>query len=445
MIEANIAVIISLIWIIGMLIIGMPVYATLLSAGILGLTMVEGFWAALAQLKTMPYVHTAEYTLMVVPMFIIMGHLAFNAGLSRNAYMVGRKWFSRFPAGLGLATIIGCGAFAGACGSSVATAATMGRVALPEMNALGYDKKLSSGTVACAGTIGILIPPSIILVFYGTLTETSVGLMLIAGFLPGILSILIYMSGLIWLSWSNPTLCPAPERYTWKERFSSLKEFWGIAVLFVIVMGGIYGGVATPSEAAGLGALASLIMMIVAECRKGEDSSLNQKIWESLTETLHTCAMIFIILIGSYTFSFFITICGVPEQINMWVASMQIPPIMIVMLFLAFLVPLGCFLDPFSILVITLPIIHPVVVDTLSFSSLWLGILCTKLIEIGAITPPVGLNVFVIAGVAPDVPMEDIFKGCMWFVLFDIITIAILMIFPQITCWLPGTAPGLLG
>ena len=441
MVDPTIAVFVSILWIIGMLIIGMPVYATLLSAGILGLTMVEGFGAALAQLKCMPYVHTAEYTLIVVPMFIIMGHLAFNAGLSHNAYMVGRKWFSRFPAGLGLATIIGCGAFAGACGSSVATAATMGRVALPEMNALGYDKKLSAGTVAAGGTIGILIPPSIILVFYGTLTETSVGAMLVAGFLPGILSVLIYMLGLIWLSLRYPSLCPAPEQYTWRERFISLKEFWGIAVLFVIVMGGIYGGIATPSEAAGLGALASLIMMFAA---KGEERTLKEKILESLRETLQTCTMIFIILIGSYTYSFFITLCGVPEQINMWVASLQFPPVMILMLFLLFLVPLGCFLDPFSILVVTLPIIHPVVVETLGYSSLWLGILCTKLIEIGAITPPVGLNVFVIAGVARDVPMEDIFKGCMWFVLFDIITIAVLMIFPQITCWLPATA-GLVG
>lgn len=441
MVEPSIAVIISILWIMGMLIIGMPVYATLLSAGILGLTMVDGFGAALAQLKTMPYVHTAEYTLIVVPMFIIMGHLAFNAGLSHNAYMVGRKWFSRFPAGLGLATILGCGAFAGACGSSVATAATMGRVAIPEMNSLGYDKKLSSGTVAAGGVIGILIPPSIILVFYGTLTETSVGAMLIAGVLPGILTVLIFMLGLIWLSWRNPSLCPAPETYTWRERFISLRQFWGIAVLFAIVMGGIYGGIATPSEAAGLGALASLIMMIT---NKGEGGSLKQKLWESLKETLHTCSMIFIILVGSYTYSFFITLCGVPEQINTWVAALQVPPIIIVMFFLLFLIPLGCFLDPFSILVITLPISFPVVVDTLGFNALWFGILCTKLIEIGAITPPVGLNVFVIAGIARDVPMEDIFKGSMWFVLFEMVTIAILMIFPVITYWLASSMPGVM-
>ena len=435
------AVIISIAWIIFMLILGTPVWATLFSAGIIGLGMVEGFSSALAQLKSMPYVHTAEYTLVVVPMFIVMGHLAFAAGLSRNAYEVGRKWFSRFPAGLGLATILGCGAFAGACGSSVATAATMGRVAIPEMNALGYDKKLAAGTVAAGGVLGILIPPSIILVFYGTLTETSIGGMLVGGIIPGILTILVFMLGLVWLSWRNPSLCPAPESYSWKERFRSLKNFWGIAVLFTIVMGGIWGGVATPSESAGLGALAAMIMMIMAN--KEGVRAIFANLAEALRETMHTCAMIFLILIGSYVYSFFITLCGVPDEINQWVAGLQMSPILIVIMFLLFLVPLGCFLDPFSILVITLPISFPVVVDTLGYNAIWFGILCTKLIEIGCITPPVGLNVFVIAGIAPDVPVQDIFQGSLWFVLFEAVTIGILMLIPALSYWLPNSMPGL--
>ncbi|HMK34329.1 MAG TPA: TRAP transporter large permease subunit, partial [Desulfomonilaceae bacterium] len=210
MVEPYIAVIISIGWIFLMVFLGLPIYATLLSAGLIGLTITEGFGFAIAQLKTMPYVHTAEFTLVVVPMFILMGHLAFSAGLSRDAYQVGRKWLSRFPAGLGLATILGCGCFAAACGSSVATAATIGRVAIPEMNELGYDKKISTGTVAAGGTLGILIPPSIILVFYGTITETSVGACLIAGILPGILSVFIFMLGLMFLAWRDPSLVPAP-------------------------------------------------------------------------------------------------------------------------------------------------------------------------------------------------------------------------------------------
>lgn len=429
------AVIISIGWILFMLVIGMPVWATLLSAGLLGLGLIGGFELALAQLKAMPYVHTAEYTLIVVPMFIIMGHLAFNAGLSHNAYMVGRKWLSRFPGGLAMASIVGCGAFAGCCGSSVATAATMGRIAIPEMNALGYDKSLSAGTVAAGGVLGILIPPSIILVFYGTLTETSIGKILVAGFLPGILTVIMFSLGILALTRWNPSLIPAPEHYTWKERIISLKDFWGIAVLFLIVMGGIYGGVCTPSEAAGLGALAAFIMMLAGR-RRG---SLREKIASSLTETLHTCAMIFLILIGSYTFSFFFTLCGIPDMVNTWVAGLNVPPMLIVILFLGFLVPLGCFLDPFSILVITLPITFPVVVYTLGYNALWFGILCTKLVEVGAITPPVGLNVYVIAGIARDVPMMDIFKGASWFVLFEFATIAILLAWPGISTWLPNT------
>ncbi len=436
MVDPYTAVFITIGWIFLMIFVGLPIYATLLTAGLIGLTITEGFGFALGQLKSMPYVHTAEYTLVVVPMFVLMGHLAFSAGLSRDAYQIGRKWLSRFPAGLGLATILGCGAFAAACGSSVATAATIGRVAIPEMNELGYDKKISTGTVAAGGTLGILIPPSIILVFYGTITETSVGACLLAGILPGILSVFIFMLGLTFLAWRNPSLVPAPETYTWKERFSSLKGFWGIGVLFVIVMGGLYGGIATVSETAALGAMAAFLMMVIAN--RGNMGFAKQKLVEALSETLNTVAMIFLVLIGSYVYSYFITLCGVPEAVNQWVAGLHVAPWIVVVCFLLFLMVLGGFLDPFSILVITLPIMHPVIVDTLGYSSLWLAVIATILIEIGCITPPVGLNVYVIAGIAPDVPMEDIFAGAAWFVLFQAVVVAILMIFPKIATWLPS-------
>lgn len=441
MVDPNVAVFVSIIWIFLMVAAGLPIYATLLSAGLIGLTLIEGFGLALAQLKSMPYVHTAEFTLVVVPMFILMGHLAFSAGLSRDAYQIGRKWFSNFPAGLGLATILGCAAFAAACGSSVATAATVGRVAIPEMNELGYDKKISAGTVAAGGTLGILIPPSIILVFYGTITETSVGACLIAGILPGIFSVSVFMIGLMLLGWMDPSLVPAPEKYTWKERIRSLKGFWGIGILFTIVMGGIYGGIATVSETAALGAVAAFIMMLIAN--KGKIGAIKEKLQEALSETLLTVAMIFLVLIGSYVYSYFITLCGVPEALDQWVAGLKVAPSLIIICFLLFLMVLGCFLDPFSILVITLPIMHPVIVDTLGYNSLWLAVIATILIEVGCITPPVGLNVYVIAGIAPEVPMEDIFAGTGWFVLFQIVVVAILLIFPEIATWLPSTMASL--
>ena len=339
MVDPYTAVFITIGWIFLMIFVGLPIYATLLTAGLIGLTITEGFGFALGQLKSMPYVHTAEYTLVVVPMFVLMGHLAFSAGLSRDAYQIGRKWLSRFPAGLGLATILGCGAFAAACGSSVATAATIGRVAIPEMNELGYDKKISTGTVAAGGTLGILIPPSIILVFYGTITETSVGACLLAGILPGILSVFIFMLGLTFLASRNPSLVPAPETYTWKERFSSLKGFWGIGVLFVIVMGGLYGGIATVSETAALGAMAAFLMMVIAN--RGNMGFAKQKLVEALSETLNTVAMIFLVLIGSYVYSYFITLCGVPEAVNQWVAGLHVAPWIVVVCFLLFLLVSG--------------------------------------------------------------------------------------------------------
>jgi TRAP-type C4-dicarboxylate transport system permease large subunit len=229
---------------------------------------------------------------------------------------------------------------------------------------------------------------------------------------------------------------PAPEKYTWKERLTSLKDLWGIFILFIIVMGGLYGGLATVSETAALGAVAAFIMMVITN--KGEVMVVKDKLLEALKETLLTVAMIFLILIGSYVYSYFITLCGVPEAINEWVASLNVAPSVIVICFLGFLLILGGFLDPFSILVITLPIMHPVIVDTLGYNSLWLAVIATILIEVGCITPPVGLNVYVIAGIAPDVPMEDIFAGAAWFVLFQIVVVAILMLFPPIATWLPS-------
>ncbi|HMK36056.1 MAG TPA: TRAP transporter large permease subunit, partial [Desulfomonilaceae bacterium] len=228
----------------------------------------------------------------------------------------------------------------------------------------------------------------------------------------------------------------APETYTWQERFSSLKSLGGIFILFVIVMGGLYGGVATVSETAALGAVAAFIMMVITN--HGNIAVIKEKLQEALRETLFTVAMIFLVLIGSYVYSYFITLCGVPDAINHWVAGLNVAPWLIVVFFLLFLLVLGCFLDPFSILVITLPIMHPVVVGTLGYSSLWLAVIATILIEVGCITPPVGLNVYVIAGIAPDVPMEDIFAGASWFVLFQAVVVTILMIFPTIATWLPS-------
>lgn len=415
-----------------LLAMGFPIYLTLSLLGIGGIMIIQGIDVGMANIATQPFAYLSKYVFTVVPMFIIMGHFAFGAGVSWNAYEIGRKWMSRFPASLGLATIAGCAGFAAACGSSVATAATMGAVAIPEMERVGYDRKLATGCVAAGGLLGIMIPPSIILVLYAILTETSVGAQLIAGFFPGILTAIIFMLGLVFMVWRNPSLAPPAVRYGWKERFVSLKGGWGIILLFVVVIGGMYAGVFTPTEAASWGALIALLMLL------GTRTNIRSKLIDALSQTVRTTGMIFLIMLGAWFYSLFLTLAGVGMAVGNWVGGLDVSPMLILIICLLLYLPLGMFLDPAAILVITLPILHPIIVRQLGFNSVWFGILVTKLIEIGLITPPVGMNVYVIAGVAPHVPLADIFRGVMPFVIFELISCAILVAFPVISLWLPS-------
>jgi len=439
MIDPTVAVIISIPLVLVLMGIGMPIYASLGITGILGCLVIKGPHIALTQLKVFPYVNTASYLLAVVPLFIIMGHFAFNAGISRDAYTIGRKWLSRFPAGLGMATIFGCAGFAATCGSSVATAATMGAIALPEMYEQGYSKKIACGIVAAGGVLGILIPPSVIAVFYASITDISAGAQLVGGVIPGILSVIVYLLGLWFLSFLDPTLTPAPESVSWLERFKSLKGGIGMALLFFIVIGGLYAGWFTPTEAASAGAFFSLVMMLL---RRAEGGKLSFKIKESFKETLRTTCMVFIVLIGAGLYSFFLTLAQVPQSVSAWVGTLPIPKLAIVALFLLVYIPLGMFMDSFSMLIITLPIMFPIVVNQFGFDPVWFGVLSTKMCEIGLITPPVGLNVYVLASVAKDVPLEEIFKGCFWFIIFEVISTSIILFFPILSTFLPGTMYG---
>jgi C4-dicarboxylate transporter DctM subunit len=436
MIDPEIAVGISILVVLFLLSFGLPVYASLGITGILGCLAIKGPNLAFAQLKVFPYATTASYLLVVIPLFIIMGHFAFNAGLSRDTYQIGKTWFSRFPAGIGMATVVGCAGFAACTGSSVATAATMGSIAIPEMLKLGYDRKIACGIVAAGGTLGILIPPSVILVFYGSITDTSVGALLVAGFIPGIISIFIYLFGLLFLGWIYPTLTPDSKSVSWSERFRALKGGWGLGLLFLIVIGGLYIGLFTPTEAASTGAFFALVMVFI---RRKQVKKLVDALVGCFVSTLRTTCMVFMVLIGAGLYSFFLTLAQVPQSLSGWVATLPIPPIGVVGLFLIILIPLGMFLDSFSVLVISLPIIFPVVVGQLGYDAVWFGILCTKMCEFGLITPPVGLNVYVLASVRPDIPLTDIFRGCLWFLLFDVVTILILWLFPILTTWLPST------
>jgi tripartite ATP-independent transporter DctM subunit len=424
----------SILVLLGLLFAGVPIFVSLGVVGITGTAFLSGLPTALAMLQDTPYSSNAEYLFLVIPLFILMGHLAFNAGVTSQAYDIGRKWLSRFPAGLALATIAACAAMGAACGSSVAASATMGRVALPEMLEKGYDRRLAAGCVAAGGLLAIIIPPSVVLVLYAVLTDNSVGACLIGGLIPGLITAIVFMVGISLLLRRNPNMAPPTESFSWKERFISLKGAWGILLLFSVVIGGMSFGVFTPTEAAAWGVLAALLMLLFKPNKHGLGAQLGQ----TMLDSIRTSVFIFVIMICAGFYSNFLIRAGTSEAISRWVSDLQVPPLLVVILALCVYLPLGCFLDPTSCLLITLPILYPVVVKNLGYNPIWFGILVTKLIEIGLLTPPVGLNVYTIGGVAPDIPLEEIFRGAGWFIIFEVVTIGILIAFPGLTTWLPS-------
>ena len=426
--------ILSVVALIVLLAAGLPIFVSLGIVGLIGIGLLSGFSTALGMLRETPYSSNAEYLYLVIPLFVLMGHLAFNAGVTNQAFEIGRKWFSKMPAGLALATICACAFMGAACGSSVAASATMGRVALPEMLRKGYNRQFAAGCVAAGGLLAIIIPPSVVLVLYAVITDTSVGACLLGGFVPGIITAVIFMIGISVMLHFKPGMAPPTESFTWKERFVCLKGAWGIVVLFAIVIGGMGVGVFTPVEAAAGGVVAALLMLLFKPDRQGLAAQLN----ESMIDTVRTSVFIFIIMISAALYSNFLVRAGAGKAISLAIANLNVPPILVVIAALAVYLPLGCFLDPASCLLITLPILYPIVVKDLGFNPIWFGILVTKMIEIGLLTPPVGLNVFTIAGVAPEIPLEEVFRGAGVFIIFESVTIALLLAFPILTTWLPS-------
>ncbi|MDM9559452.1 TRAP transporter large permease [Bordetella petrii] len=416
-----------------LMLLGTPVFAALGLAGVAGIVMVEDFGFVLNRLKSFSYAQSASYLLTVIPLFILMGAFAHHAGVGARLFNVARKWVGHFPGGLAMSSVLTCAGFAATSGSSVATAATVGAVAIPEMKRAGYDPRLSAGAVAAGGVLGVLIPPSVLLIFYAALTEVSAGKMLVAGVLPGLLSTLVFVVG-IWAVAASGRVGAAPlPRHGWGERLASLKDGWQVVMLFVIVLGGIYLGIVTATEAAAVGALAALIMLLCAARARG---ALRGKLYESCRNAITTTVMILFTMLGAGIFSFFLSLVQVPQQIAEFIVASDVPPTLIVILLLLAYVPMGMFLDAFSMLVITLPIMFPTIVS-LGFDPIWFGILAVKMCEIGLITPPVGLNVFVIAGIDRSTPLTKIFQGAWWFVIMEFVATAILFAFPIIVTILP--------
>ncbi|MFA5538375.1 MAG: TRAP transporter large permease, partial [Gemmobacter sp.] len=388
-IAASVAV--ALIFIL--LALGTPVFATLALSGAVGIVMVENLPFLLNRLKSFSYSSTATSTLTVIPLFVLMGAFAHHARIGRRLFEVANKWVGHMPGGLAMAGILTSAGFAATSGSSVATAATVGSVALPEMRKAGYDPALAAGSVAAGGVLGVLIPPSVLLIFYAALTETSAGKMLVAGFIPGILTTIVFMIGIRIIAGRIMPHTGLAPRSGWGERLTATTRAWQVVVLFIVVLGGIYLGLMTPTEAAAIGAVAAL-MMLMAELRSG----VMPAIVESFRSTITTTVMILFTMIGAGIFSYFLTLIQIPQQIASVISNSGIPPHAIVLLLLLAYIPLGMFLDAFSMMVITLPIMFPTV-QQLGFDPIWFGILCVKMCEIGLMTPPVGLNCFVIAGI----------------------------------------------
>lgn len=415
-----------------LLVLGMPIAFGAILMGFVGLVALSGWDTAFETVGFLAHPLAAHYTLSVIPMFIIMGYFAYYAGLTRDAFSAANAWVGHLPGGLAIASVIACALFAASSGSSTASAAVMGKVTIPEMRRYNYDRGLASGVVAASGTLASLIPPSAILVIYAILVEQSVGALLLAGFIPGILSAAIYAIMLLVRARLDPKLAPRASRTPWKQRFKASRGVWGIILLFLLVIGGIYTGVVTPTEAGALGAFGALLIALFS--RRLSWSSFK----DSLLETARSTVMIFLIIVGVLIFMRFLAVSGVSRAFIEFTAGLAVPPWVILAGFLLFYVILGMFMDAIGMLTLTLPMIYPVVIG-LGYSPIWFGVIAVKMCEICLITPPIGLNVYMVKGVAPDIPLEDIFRGCFYFLAMDILTLAILVAFPQISTFLPST------
>ena len=399
--------------------------------GFLGIVYLSGWEPALSVLGAVPYSAFGNVDLSVAPLFILMGSFCFHAGLSRDLFDTVHKWLGHFRGGLAMATVGACAGFAAVSGSSLATAATMGTVSLPEMRRYKYDPALATGSVAAGGTIGILIPPSVILIIYAVLTEQSVGKLFLAGFIPGVLEAVFYIGVIFIICKIKPSMGPPGPKSSFLEKIISLKGTWVVILLFLLVIGGLYFGVFSPTEAAGVGAGGAFIFALA----RGRLNWQNFK--ESLISTTKTTAMIFTILVGAMIFGYFLAITRLPFELADFIGTLPVNRYVIIVLILVLYLFLGCVMDAMGMILLTVPILFPVA-ETLGFNPIWFGIIIVRVFEMASITPPVGMNVFVLKGVAKDVPLGTIFRGIIPFLIADFFHVTLLVAVPQVALFLPN-------
>lgn len=399
--------------------------------GFAGFYLLTGNWSAAESMAARRVVDTAmNYSLSVIPLFILMGNFVSHAGLSDALFRASNGFLGHRKGGQAMATIVACGGFSAICGSSLATAATMGRVAMPQMRKYGYKDSLASASIAAGGTLGILIPPSVMLVIYGILTESSIRELFAAGFIPGMLGVLLYLAAVKWVLWRDPEAGPATERVPWPERFRALRSVGSTLILFVLVIGGIYLGVFTPTEAAGIGAMGAFL---IALWRRALTLRV---LLDVLMDTVRTTAMLFAVVITALIFANFINRAGLPNDLLGLVNGLDVAPFVVILVILGIYVLLGCVFESMSMLLLTVPVFFPVVAG-LGYDLVWFGILVVIVIEISLITPPVGMNVFVLRAVLPDVSTGTIFRGVTPFWFAGMGRALLVLIFPGIALFLP--------
>jgi tripartite ATP-independent transporter DctM subunit len=427
----DIVALVGFITLFVLMLLRVPVGMAMGLVGVTGFGYIVGMTPALKQVGITSMRTVTDYNFAVVPMFLLMGAFATTSGMSRELFRAGNAFLGHMRGGLGIATIAACGGFAAICGSSVATAATFSKVAYPEMRRFNYPESFATGVIAAGGTLGIMIPPSTVFAVYGLITEQDVGKLFVAGVLPGVLAVVMYMTTITIIGYARPGYLPLGTKSTWAEKGAALKDVWATLLLFAFVIGGIYGGLFTATEAAGMGAGGAFIIGVV----RGRLSRAD--IRRSLLEATRTTAAVFTILIGALLFGYFLTVTQTPQKITTFLTALGLGKYGVLVLIMLMYLVLGCLMDALAMIILTVPIIFPVIV-ALGFDPIWFGVLIVMTVELGLIHPPVGMNIFVIKSVVEDVKISTIFYGVLPFIITDILRLTILIAFPIIALYLPS-------
>ncbi len=414
---------------------GMPIGFAMLLTGFAGFAYVVSINGALQVVTTVPYTLVTNYDYAVLPLFLLMAEICMAAGMGQSLYRLVYVWIGRMRGGLAIATLGACASFAAASSSSIATAATVGLVAVPEMRKYNYDTGLATGCLAAGGGLGILIPPSGVLIMYGIMTQQSISKLFIAGLVPGIMLTLMFMLMIYIRARFNPKLAPAGEKTSMREKLATTSDSLEMVALLVIVIVGLIIGWFTPTEAGAAGALGALVLSLIRRRLTWQGFK------KALVETLRTSGMIFIILIGAMVFNSFLAVSTIPMELAGWVSGLGLPPVVVMILIIILYLALGTFIDEVSMVLLTIPVFFPLIV-ALGFDPIWFGIMIVMVVEMGMISPPVGMTIYVIKGIAPDIPIGTIFRGVVPFLLVEVAFVALIIAFPVIVTFLPGIAAG---